>query len=50
MGSSPDVIGVRLLEAHRWGGISLNVMIPVVAGRTVCAEPPFRENKRAIYK
>jgi hypothetical protein len=41
---------VRLLKAHVWGGLSQNVFIPVVTGRTVWAELPFRENKRAICK
>jgi len=44
------LIGMRLFEAHGWGGISLNVMIPVLTGRTVWAEPPFTENKRAACK
>ena len=50
MGNSPDVIGVRLQEAHVWIGISPSVLFPIVTGHTVWAEPPFIENKRAICK
>jgi len=50
MGNSPYLIGMRLLEAHGSGGLSQNVLIPVVTGRTVWAEPPFIDKKTAICK
>jgi hypothetical protein len=50
MSSSPDMVCVRLLEAHGRVAISLNVLTPVVIGRQFSQNLPPIENKRAICK
>ena len=45
MSSSPDMVCVRLLEAHRRVGISPNVLTPVVIGRQFSYIRPLSKTK-----
>ena len=45
MSSSPDMVCVRLLEAHQRVGISPNMLTPVVIGRQFWQNLPLLKTK-----